>query len=254
MPDQPVDDHSEEFEQLAGLSALRVLDGDELERFEQHAEHCERCQVMVRLDRQALMGVSLVAPEMDPSPDFKQRLMQRAAAELAASVAVAETTPAQPQSAPAEREPTPAEREPTPVRAPPNVVPFRRRTSTWVGALAALLVLGLVTVGAYSYENQPVARYNLSGSAPGTASVVLRRSGAADLEMQGVPDPGPGYVYEAWVIPDGKAPVAAGVTSTGNATLPLPGDVRGSTVAITREPGRVDAPTSAPVMATEVQS
>jgi hypothetical protein len=85
---------------------------------------------------------------------------------------------------------------------------------------------------------------------------VIKRSGAAELEMQGVPDPGQGYVYEAWIIPpgQGQAPVAAGITPTGNATIPLPRDVRGATVAITREPGRVDAPTSAPLMAAVVQS
>jgi anti-sigma-K factor RskA len=247
MPDQPVDDHSEEFEQLAGLSALRVLEGDELARFERHAERCERCRLMVRLDRQALMAVSLTAPAMDPSPDFKQRLMQRAAAELASSASSSRAATVV--------EPAPAAPEPTPLHAPPKVVPFRRR-STWLSALAAVLVLGLVSFGAYSYENQPVARYALSGSASGTAAVVLRRSGAAELQMQGVPDPGPGFVYEAWIIPpgQGQAPVAAGVTSSGNAILPLAGDVRGATVAITRETGRVDAPTTTPLLAAVVQS
>src|SRR5215470_15383999 len=101
MPSTPVDDHTEEFEQLAGLSALDVLEGDELARFEAHAANCERCRVIERLDREAL---ALAAPEMDPSPDFKARLMQRAAAELA----VAE----------------PEEQVEVP---PPNVIPFRRR-------------------------------------------------------------------------------------------------------------------------------
>ena len=81
MPPTPVDDHTEEFEQLAGLQALEVLEGEELRRFEEHAARCERCRLMVRLDREAL---ALAVPEMDPSPDFKARLMERAAAELAA--------------------------------------------------------------------------------------------------------------------------------------------------------------------------
>src|SRR5262245_5728864 len=111
MPPTPVDDHTEEFEQLAGLSALDVLDGEELARFEAHAGHCERCRLMVRLDREAL---ALAAPEMDPSPDFKTRLMQRAAAELAAEPR------AQPEAPP---------------EAPPaNVIPFRRRAPRWASA------------------------------------------------------------------------------------------------------------------------
>ena len=136
---------------------------------------------------------------------------------------------------------------------PPNVVSLWRR-SPWVATLAAVLVVGLVSFGAFTYENQPVAAYELSGSVPGKAVVVVRRSGAAELEMDGVPDPEPGFVYEAWVIPQAGKPIAAGIMSTGEARVPLPGDVRGSTVAITRERTRVDAPTSDPLMATVVQS
>jgi len=72
-------DHSEEFEQLAGLAALRALEGDELARFDQHAQQCERCRLIVRLDRETLRNLSLAAPEMDASPGLKDRLMSRAA-------------------------------------------------------------------------------------------------------------------------------------------------------------------------------
>src|SRR6266849_1399288 len=103
MPATPVDGHSEEFEQLAGLAALHVLEGDELARFEQHADECERCRVMVRLDREALRHLSLTALPMDPSPDFKARLMHRAAAELAASA-----TASVPRAEPVQLRPRPA--------------------------------------------------------------------------------------------------------------------------------------------------
>jgi len=241
MPNTRVDEHTDEFEQLAGLSGLGVLEGDELARFEAHAAQCERCRVIVRLDQETLARLSLLAPAMDPSPDFKARLMQRAAQELAAtqSHAVVAVAPG----------PAPIQFRPR----PPNVIPLWRR-SPWVSALAAVLVVGLVSFGAYSYENQPVATYELSGSAPGKAVVVVRRSGAAELVMEGVPDPEPGFLYEAWIIPQGGQPVAAGTTTRGNAEVPLPGDVRGSTVAITREHRREEAPTSAPFMATVVQS
>src|SRR5579862_8981942 len=128
MPPPPVDDHTEEFEQLAGLQALEVLDGEDLQHFEQHAAHCARCRMMVRLDREAL---ALAAPEMEPSPDFKARLLERAAQELA--------------------EPVEPVREDVAPQAP-NVVPFRRR-APWASVLAAVLVLGLVTAGGYAYEN-----------------------------------------------------------------------------------------------------
>ena len=111
MPATPVDGHSQEFELLAGLAALAVLEGDERARFEQHAAECERCRVMVGVDREALAAVSLTAPPMDPSPDFKARLMQRAAAELAAATVLREA-PVRPQLIP----------------RPANVVPLWRRS------------------------------------------------------------------------------------------------------------------------------
>ncbi len=238
MAATPVDDHTQEFEELAGLSALQVLEGEELERFERHAALCERCQVMVRLDREALAHVSLVAPEMDPSPHFKARLMQRAAQELTAAAPPVE----------AER------REPIPLRPrPSNVVSLWRR-SPWVNALAAVLVLGIATAGAITYENQPIATVELRGDSSGSAVVVVRRNGSAELDMQGVPDPGPGFIYEAWIIPPGKDPVAAGTTATGQAKVPLEGDPRGSTVAITKERSRVDKPTPPVLLAGEVRT
>jgi anti-sigma-K factor RskA len=238
MAATPVDDHTQEFEQLAGLSAMHVLEGDELERFERHAAHCERCQVMLRLDGEALSHLSLLAPEMEPSPDFKARLMRRAAQELAASAPTVGVE----------------QGEPIPLRPrPSNVVPLWRR-SPWVNALAAVFVLGIAIGGAITYENQPIATVELHGSAPGSAVVVVRRSGSAELELHGVPDPGPGFIYEAWIIRPGKDPVAAGTTARGDSKLPLEGDPRGSTVAITKEPSRVDAPTSPPLLLGEVRT
>jgi hypothetical protein len=253
MPASPVDEHTQEFEQLAGLAALDVLDGDELALFERHAAVCERCRLMLRLDRQALARVALGAPEMDPSPDFRARLLQRAADEIAAQQP--RELAARPPLTIHAAEPVPAEQplELRPRGLPINVVPWWRRSS-WLSALAAVFALAIVSAGAFTYENQAVATYTLSGSAPGDATVIIRRSGAAELEMRGVPDPGPGFVYEAWIIPAGQKPVAAGTTSRGDATVPLPGDLGGATVAITREAGRVDQPTSNPLMATVVQS
>jgi oxygen-independent coproporphyrinogen-3 oxidase len=56
------------------------------------------------------------------------------------------------------------------------------------------------------------------------------------------------------IIPPGTKPIAAGTTTSGEAKLELPGNVRGATVAITKERGRVDAPTSDPILFTVVQS
>jgi anti-sigma-K factor RskA len=207
-------DHSEDFEQLAGLAALRVLEGDERARFDQHAQQCERCRMIVRLDREALRNLTLAAPEMEASPGFKQRLMERAAAELEQSRA----------------------REPIPLRPRGKILQFRR--SVWASALAAVFVIGVASASVFTYMNQVVATYVLTGQATaGDARVLVRRSGAVELEMRGVADPPSGFVYEAWIIPPGQQPVAAGVTPRGEAKLSLSDRARGSTVAITLERG-----------------
>jgi anti-sigma-K factor RskA len=224
-------DHSEEFEELAGLSALRILEPEEQARFDQHAAHCERCRMIVRLDEETLAGLALTAPEMDPSPGFRERLLERAAAELAERPVV--------QEAP----------EPIPLRPQGRILQFRR--NVWASALAAVLVIGIATAGAAQYMNQVVASYTAQG---GGMTVLVKRSGAVELQMEGMADPPPGFVYEAWVIPPGQQPVAAGVTPRGEARLPLPGDARGSTIAITLErgPNGASAPTSTPLAAVNV--
>ena len=92
-----------------------------------------------------------------------------------------------------------------------------------------------------AYMNQVVASYALSGTAAGEATVLIRRSGAVELEMRGVADPPSGFVYEAWIIPPGQQPLPAGTTPRGEARLSLGGPVRGSTVAITLERGPAGA-------------
>ena len=91
-------------------------------------------------------------------------------------------------------------------------------------------------------EHRSGRRVGRAAASPGRATVVVRRSGAAELDMNGVPDPEPGFLYEAWVIPQGGKPIAAGIATRGEAQLPLPESAHGATVALTRERSRVDAP------------
>lgn len=227
----PAAGHTRDFEELAGLAALDVLEGDELARFQQHAETCQRCRAIERADRAAVTRLGLTAPEMEPSPGFKERLLERGRLEL-------------------------GQPEPQPAVAEPRIIPFRpRRRPAWLTSLAAVFVIALAGVGTYAYMNQVVASVALSGDGPGQAEVVVRRSGAATLEMRGLPNPQPGFVYEAWIIPPNQAPVAAGTTVSGQTDLPLNGSVGGNTVAITVEqaPG-AGAPTSTPIFAAPVVS
>jgi hypothetical protein len=119
--------------------------------------------------------------------------------------------------------------------------------------LAAAFVVLVGALGTLSYMNQVVASYALQGSVSGSATVLVHRSGAAELDLRGLADPPPGSVYEAWVIRPNAAPVPSGTSQRGQATLSLPQPVRGATVAVTIEPGPVSAPTTKPILAGEVE-
>jgi anti-sigma-K factor RskA len=245
MSAPPAADHSDEQTELAALYALRVLDGDDLGGFERHLGQCLLCQATVARDRWTVRPLTLVPVEMAPRPEFRQHVLEAAATELAVVDTVAsEPAPPEPAAAP-------------PANATPAApIPFRPRRRPWLRALAAVLAV-LVGVGALlgvqGYQNQVVASVALQGTSPGSATVLVHRSGAADLQMNGLaPLPG-GKVYQAWVIPQGGQPISAGVSPTGQATLPLPGSVQGTIVALTVEdtPG-APAPTQAPFLAAPV--
>src|SRR5690349_2936536 len=81
---QPAPDHTPDAEAQAGLYAFGVLDGAELARFERHLAACGRCADVVDGDRAIVSTLSLTAPEVEPSPGFKEELLARAAAQAAA--------------------------------------------------------------------------------------------------------------------------------------------------------------------------
>ena len=79
----PAPDHTPDAESLAGLYAFGVLEGAELARFERHLAGCGRCAEVVDGDQAIVSTLSLTAPEVEPEPGFKERLLARAAAEIA---------------------------------------------------------------------------------------------------------------------------------------------------------------------------
>ena len=102
--------------------------------------------------------------------------------------------------------------------------------------------------------SQVVASRPLQGTTTvGTATVVVRGSGQAALQLQGLPAPPPGGVYQAWLIAANEPPAPAGAAPSGSATILLEGDARGKIVAITVEPRPgARAPSAAPILAAEV--
>lgn len=228
-------DHTPDHEQLAALSALRLLQGDERRAFEAHLAACPRCEQIVGEDRHTLAELAAIGPEVDPSPGFKERLLERARRELHSGASP--TSDGRPHEASPERQ---------------RILPFRRRQAWFLPLVASLLViLGLSAVAAQqSYARQVVASAVLNGVLQqGTATVVVRRSGAVELELRGLPDPPSGQVYEAWVAGASGSVAAAGTSPSGTGTISLTEPAAGKTVLVTLEPAPgTPSPTSPPIL------
>ena len=231
---QPAPDHTQDAESQAGLYAFGVLDGAELARFERHLATCGRCAEVVEGDQAIVSTLSLTAPEVEPSADFKDRLMARGALVLAArgdDISGAGGGGV-------------------------GVRPFRAgrprpHPLAWLLPLAAVIVMLLA--GGVLLQRQ-VAQERIVAVAPlenrldrGRAEIVMRGSGEGVIQLNGFEDLNDGRVYQAWVIRPGSQPFATGASTRGDSTLTLDGDVRGTRVAVTiePEPGR-QAPTLPP--------
>jgi anti-sigma-K factor RskA len=221
---QPAPDHTPDAESLAGLYAFGILEGAELARFERHLAGCGRCAEVVDGDQAIVSTLSLTAPEVEPEPGFKERLLARAAAEIA------ERTD-EGGSGGGGLTPFPSVR---PRR--PGPVPL-----VWLAPLAAIVLALFAGAGLLSREissAQIVAAAPLENRAEGgRAEVLVRRSGEGVIQLSGFEDLRDGRVYQAWVIRPNTQPLATGASANGNGALTLDGDVRGARVAVTLEPG-----------------
>ena len=75
----PESSHAEEHQQLVALYALGVLDHPEQQEFERHLAECSNCQTLLAHDRRTLAWLGAAQPELEPPPDFKQRLLDHGA-------------------------------------------------------------------------------------------------------------------------------------------------------------------------------
>ena len=90
-------------------------------------------------------------------------------------------------------------------------------------------------------------------SGQGEGTVLIRRNGEGVIQLRDVGDLRDGRVYQAWVIPPGGTPIATGASANGNGALTLEGDIRGTTVAVTLEPGPgAKAPSTQPFLVGQV--
>lgn len=223
---QPAPEHTADAESLAGLYAFGALDGAELVRFERHLEGCGRCAEVVDGDMAMVSALSLSVPEAAPAAGFKERLLDRAAAELEAQAAGDGCHSAENVS---------------PLRAAQSSTRTNSLSVRWLLPLAAVILALFAGAGLLS---QQLSALNVVKTAAlenraerGQAEVLVRATGEGVIQLSGFENLNDGRVYQAWVIRPGSEPLATGFSVNGNGTLTLDGDIRGTKVAVTLEPG-----------------
>jgi anti-sigma-K factor RskA len=220
----------EEVEELAGAYALGALPGDERAAVAAHLESCNKHPEMAELQA-AAASLALAAPEIDPAPALRSRLMEAIRA------------------------------EPTPSRVPLSA-PSRRSfgetirgwfSNPWLGyglaGALSVLIVGLVAWNV-SLRGDATTITTINGNASGRVFYIPGEKLAVMDAHDLTPLPAD-KVYEIWAM-TGDAATPLGlldVTPYGDATVLVPVDASGvDQLAVTAEaaPG-VSQPTSAPV-------
>jgi hypothetical protein len=230
--------------ELTAGYALDALDPEERSAYEAHLPGCEQCQGELESFWTTTEALAVAASGPAPSVALRERILAD-------------------------------------VRAEPQVVvpfePRRRRLVPVLAATAAIAAVVALAVGLWASdlsgqldESRTALERERANSAvlaapdarsvaleTGTGRLVVDDDGRAVLVLDGI-DPAPsGKTYELWIMPSGNVDEAgrAGVFpgQDGREILGVDGVVRtGDVVAVTLErAGGVDAPTTAPVVASD---
>lgn len=248
---------SEELHSLSGAYVLDALDEDERRDFEVHLERCDNCREEVASLREVtpLLAETVAVA---PPPALRDTVLAEA------RTTRQERPPVQDESErPAEDETA----QTTPGRHRGEVVRLRRRYWVALAAAAALVVGGGVTwqiqqpdsVAEQVVEAPDAHTWRTQASTGGTVTIIRsEQQDAAVLQLEGVPDPGEGKTYQAWLQQDGSM-VPAGTmapagTTASEETMVLQGDVgTAAGVGLTVEPeGGSQQPTTKPVALVEL--
>jgi anti-sigma-K factor RskA len=225
----------DDIHELTAPYALDALDEHEVREFEQHLRDCERCRDEVAMLRETAASLAHDSPAVAPPPELRARILATARAERG------------------------------------NVVPLRPRWAAPVAAVAAVAACAAVALGVWAATlnhtlgnrdaalreqaralavaaSPDVRRIALTG---GHGALVVTPDGRAALLLSGLPKPGAGKVFEAWVISGGAAKPAGVFSGKASSTAVAleRGVPTGGTVAVTIErSGGAQQPTSTPIL------
>ncbi len=234
----------------AAAYALDALDDAERQAFEAHLDGCERCLAEVASFEGAVLGLADAADRAELPAGLRERVLAAAHAESSVVVSL-------------------------------EVARARRRTAqqllrpqvlapAFAAAAAAAVALAVWGAGVSgSLDRERSARRAEAGAlaafadpaatrtSSGNASLAVA-SGRGALSLAKLPPAPAGKIYQAWVIPPGKAPIPAGLFDVrgGRAVIVLEPTVEpGAIVAITLEAaGGAPAPTGTPLLAVKTST
>jgi anti-sigma-K factor RskA len=222
--------------------ALGAMPEAEGAAFAQHLAGCPDCQARVAALQPVVDVLPMAARQDAPPPELKDRIM---------AVVRSEAELLQASGPQADR-----------VRAPS---PERRRRGWWrrtfgalrplpAAALATVLLAIGVTTGVLVSSAGDGGGSVVRGFGPQGASVALRvDDGHGRLELDGMPAPPGGRIYQVWLVRGAAGPVSAhalfSVAPDGRATIPIPQRLLpDDRILVTPEPmGGSVQPTSPPV-------
>jgi len=221
-----------------GAYLLGALPDLELQAFERHLATCVECRDEVEQLRAAADALPRSVEQLEPPPGLKPSLME-----------VVEREAAERSGAP-ERA-----RRPLGARLRDLIGPMRPVL------VAAGLAVGLVVgfgvaqlVGGGDDARTVVASVDQARVPDASGELQVEGDGedGAILRVQGMPSPGPGRVYQAWVERDGMVSPQPTfeVGADGGGAVAVPDDVSGAeAVLVTREPrGGARAPSERPIL------
>jgi anti-sigma-K factor RskA len=233
-------DH-EQYQENVGAYLLGALTELEVEVFERHLATCASCRHDFDELRVAADALPRTVEPVSPPATLKESLMRTVWEEAAAR-----------------EEPVRRKRW----RRPGYLSRLLDlRPAMAAAAAAAVLAIGVAVGWGVSQIGGGGGKQTLAASvdrarvpeATASLEVPKDRAKGAVLRVQGLPQPGPGRVYEVWVQRRGvMAPAGSlfDVGSAGTGSAAIPGNLRGAqAVAVTRErQGGSPRPTEAPLL------
>jgi Anti-sigma-K factor rskA, C-terminal/Putative zinc-finger len=222
-------DHATYMDEV-GAYLLGALSDAERSAFERHLETCAECRHELHRLRPAAELLPRSVEQVEPPPSLKRSLMEVVEREAA------------PQRS----------RRPLGERLLDRLRPVRPVAAAGALAVAALIGFGVAQVGGGDEGRTVQASVDQSVLPKASGRLDVAGDGQAILEVRGMPSPGAGRVYQAWVQRDGMVDPQPTfeVGADGTGAVAVPDDVSDAqAVLLTREPrGGSTAPSEKPIL------